>query len=214
MTTLQPTETAEALFRVLESGSAELAHQVVADDFHNPTAINSPVACQTAGPRGVLASSAWLRSAFPDLTFSIVSSSATDDQVWVRLRMRGTHTGPFVRFENGEAAQVIPPTGRPIDVEQIHIVSLTAGRVAHHDALRDDLGMLEQLGVFPPGPSALRMAWWKISGRAARAARDVSATARDAAEASPRPDAADARGVVIDRERPLSHPTSGSPSEP
>ena len=97
--------------------------------------------------------------------------------------MRGTHSGAFVRFENGHAAQVIPPTGRTIDVEQIHIVSLRDGQVIHHDALRDDLGMLEQLGVFPPGPGALRMAWWKITGRADRAAREVSAAAESAASA-------------------------------
>ncbi|SMH44055.1 SnoaL-like polyketide cyclase [Rathayibacter oskolensis] len=184
MTTTTITDAAGALFRVLESGSAELAREVIADDFSNPTASNSPLVCRTAGHRGVLASSAWLRSAFPDLSFSVQSSSASNDQVWLRLRMRGTHTGPFVRYDSGGLAQVIPPTGRPIDVEQIHLVSLSGGMIVHHDALRDDLGMLEQLGVFPPGPRALRMAWWKLTGRAARAGRDVSAAAEAAASSA------------------------------
>jgi hypothetical protein len=97
------------------------------------------------------------------------------------MRMKGTHRGAFVRFEHGDPAQVIPPTGRPVNVEQIHRVTVRAGLVIWHDALRDDLGMLAQLGVFPPSPTMLRLAVWKMTGRAAQAAREVSAAAAAAA---------------------------------
>ncbi|MGV9902333.1 hypothetical protein ACWDU8_07550 [Streptomyces sp. NPDC003388] len=40
-----------------------------------------------------------------------------DEQVWVRLRMRGWHTGAFVMFKDGAVDQVLPHTGREIDFE-------------------------------------------------------------------------------------------------
>ncbi|MCS5735071.1 ester cyclase [Herbiconiux daphne] len=182
MTSTDTTEIARDLFRVLETQDVELAKRIVATDNHNETASASPTACQIPGPAGALASSAWLTYAFSDLNFAIEETAIGAESVWLRMRMRGTHTGAFVRFDNGQPAQVIPPTYRSIDVEQIHIVTIRHGQVVRHEALRDDLAMLEQLRVFPPGPSALAMAGWKISGRSARAARDVSAVAAAAAE--------------------------------
>jgi predicted ester cyclase len=177
------TDVATDLFRVLETQDAQLAARTVSPANHNITASASPPACQIPGPAGALASSAWLRFAFPDLSFTVQQSAVGHDTVWLRVRMRGTHAGPFVRFENGEPAQVIPPTERSIDVEQIHIVTVRDSQVVRHEALRDDLGMLGQLGVFPPGPAALSAVAWKLTGRAARAARDVSAAAAVAAAA-------------------------------
>ncbi|MER7867760.1 ester cyclase [Streptomyces cellulosae] len=84
------------------------------------------------------------------------------DRVWVRLRMRGRHTGPFVRYREVRLDQAVPPTGREIDCEQIHVLALREGRVVGHEAVRDDVTMLRQLGVFPPSPAvAPRMAAWK-----------------------------------------------------
>ncbi|MEU6775088.1 ester cyclase [Streptomyces sp. NPDC046759] len=71
-----------------------------------------------------------------------------DDQVWVRLRMRGRHTGPFVRYRDGALDQAIPPTGHDIDFEQIHVLGLREGKVVSHEAVRDDIPVLGQLGSF------------------------------------------------------------------
>ena len=90
-----------------------------------------------------------MRSAFSDLRFPILGFAEGDGQVWVRLRMQGRHTGPFVRFRNGKLDQAIPPTGREIDFEQVHMVQIANGRVAGHEAVRDDMTLLAQLGVFP-----------------------------------------------------------------
>ncbi|MFD8869904.1 MULTISPECIES: ester cyclase [unclassified Streptomyces] len=123
-----------------------------------------------------------MRSAFSDLRFPILGTARDDDQVWVRLRMRGRHTGPFVRFREGALDQAIPPTGREIDFEQIHVLGLRDGKVAVHEAVRDDVAMLGQLGIFPPTPAiAVRMLTWRVTGRAARAAAHVTAQAADAA---------------------------------
>ena len=143
----------------------------------------APPACAIPGPAGTLASGAWMRSAFSDLRFPILGFAEGDGQVWVRLRMQGRQTGPFVRFRNGKLDQAIPPTGRDIDFEQVHMVQISNGRVAGHEAVRDDMTLLAQLGVFPPAPSTvLRLVEWRVSGRAARAAAEVAALASAAAQ--------------------------------
>ncbi|MFE6486586.1 ester cyclase [Streptomyces sp. NPDC057757] len=175
-------ELAAGLFRILQTGDPTLATRVVAADNHNREAAVSPLACQIPGPAGTLASGAWMRSAFSELRFPIEAVTETGDQVWVRLRMQGRHTGPFVRFREGRLDQAIPPTGRDIDFEQVHMLTVRDGQVIRHEAVRDDIAMLGQLGVFPPAPSTgLRMLGWRISGRATRAARRVTELAAEAA---------------------------------
>lgn len=179
---------AVALFRILETGDPDLAARVVAPDNHNREAAVAPAACATPGPAGTLASGAWLRSAFSGLRFPVLGVAGNDHQVWLRLRMRGRHTGPFVRFRDGVLDQAVPPTGREVDFEQVHLLDIRDGQVVRHEALRDDLTMLGQLGVFPPTPAvALRMAAWKVSGRAARAADHVTTLAAEAAGLAPTP---------------------------
>jgi predicted ester cyclase len=56
--------------------------------------------------------------------------------------MTGQHTGAF----NG-----IEPTGKPIDHKQVHIFTIVDGQITHHRAVRDDLGLLLQLGWRPGG---------------------------------------------------------------
>ncbi|RPE37226.1 SnoaL-like polyketide cyclase [Streptomyces sp. Ag109_O5-1] len=179
---MDPTELAHGLFRVLETGDPALAAEVVHEDFRNREAAVAPPACALPGPAGVLASAAWMRSAFADLRFPVAGIARNDDQVWVRLRMRGRHTGPFVRYRDGALDQAVPPTGRDIDFEQIHVLGLRDGKVVSHEAVRDDMTMLGQLGVFPPAPpAALRMIAWRLTGRAARAAAQVATEAAGAA---------------------------------
>lgn len=56
------------------------------------------------------------------------------------------------------------------------------GKVVRHEAVRDDITMLGQLGVFPPAPAALRrVIGWKLTGRAGRAAAQVTEEAARAA---------------------------------
>ncbi|MFE3167551.1 ester cyclase [Streptomyces sp. NPDC059224] len=181
---MEPAELAHGLFEVLATGAPALAADVVHEEFHNREAAVAPAACALPGPAGVLASGAWMRSAFSDLRFPVLGTALGDDEIWVRLRMQGRHTGTFVRYRDGALDQAIPPTGREIDVEQIHVLGLRDGKVVRHEAVRDDITMLGQLGVFPPAPpTALRMIAWRVTGRAGRAAARVTAEAAEAAAA-------------------------------
>ena len=180
--TAETIDRAVALFKILETGDAQLAADVVGAQFQNRESANSPAACSIPGPAGVVASSAWMRSAFTDLRFPILGTAVNDQQVWIRLRMQGRHTGPFVLFRDGKLDKAVPPTGRDIDFEQIHVLDVRDGKVIKHEAVRDDMTMLGQLGVFPPAPAvAARLAGWRLFGRAKQAAAAVSALAADAA---------------------------------
>lgn len=175
-------ETALAVFRVLETGDRELAWATAAPDFTNREADVAPRACSIPGPRGLLASSAWMRAAFDDLHFPVLDASYADGVAWVRLRMQGVHSRPFVRYQGGVAEQVLPATGRTIDFEQIHMLRVSEAGVTRHEAVRDDVTMLGQLGAFPPTPGMmLRLIGGKVSGSAARAGRDVADRAEKAA---------------------------------
>jgi predicted ester cyclase len=129
-------------FRLIENGDVELAEQIIATGFVNDEAVDDPddVDRQLHGPAGFLATSRWLRDAFSDLRFELQETVAEGDTVMAAAVMTGRHTGPF----NG-----IAPTGRPIAHKQVHIFTIADGQISHHRAVRDDLGLLLQLGWRP-----------------------------------------------------------------
>jgi steroid delta-isomerase-like uncharacterized protein len=131
-------------FRLIETGDAKLAQRIIASDYVNQEADDDPedVERQLRGPAGFLATSQWLRDAFSDLRFDLQETAAEDGVVMAAATMTGEHTGTF----NG-----IEPTGKRINHKQVHIFTVADGRITHHRAVRDDLGLLLQLGWRPGG---------------------------------------------------------------
>jgi predicted ester cyclase len=82
----------------------------------------------------------WLLSVFPDHHFDIEDAAADGDKVAVRGTCSATHKGELWG---------IPPTGERFVVQQSHWFRLSGGKVAEHWAVRDDLGLLKQLGALP-----------------------------------------------------------------
>lgn len=80
------------------------------------------------------------RRAFPDLRYTVEDLIAEGDKVACRLTLTGTHRGTF---------RGIPPTGRTIAVEQIHIVRVVEGKGREHWAALELLDLLRQLGALP-----------------------------------------------------------------
>jgi predicted ester cyclase len=109
------------------------------------------------------------RTAFPDLTAAVELLAAEADLVAARVVLRGTHTGPFQvsllareRPDDGPREDgrhvgppPVPPTGRPVELEQHHFVRYAAGAGVEHWMVQDTLGLLQQLGLLPP-PGAPR----------------------------------------------------------
>ena len=129
-------------FRLIETGDQELAEQIIAPDFTNEEAEDDPedVERQQHGPAGFLATSHWLRDAFSNLRFELQETLAEGATVMAAAIMTGQHTGVF----NG-----IAPTGRTIAHKQVHIFTVADDQITRHRAVRDDLGLLFQLGWRP-----------------------------------------------------------------
>lgn len=82
------------------------------------------------------------QTAFPDWRVEILDVIVEGDRAAVRWSGQVTHGGPF---------RGIPPTGRKIRVTGINVYEVSEGRIAVEWEQTDSLGMLQQLGVVPPG---------------------------------------------------------------
>ena len=105
------TSDARGVFRVLETADADLARRVASPAFSGPTAPAAPPAASLRGPAGLLASSAWLRSAFADLHVELLETDGSGSHVWLRLRMQGEQTGPFVQSRTAGRPVCCPRPG-------------------------------------------------------------------------------------------------------
>jgi ketosteroid isomerase-like protein len=179
-----PDELLQLHLRAMETGDADLARRCIHPAAVNHMATDEPPACAEPGPAGILATSAWLRSAFSDLEFEVIESASDAERTIAHVWMRGRQTGPFVVFPAESRPVAFPPTGRTFAVRQCHVFRFRDGMHGEHVAVRDDLGMMTQLGHLPPGPAvAVRMARSAISGRARTAVEQAVAVSRDAASA-------------------------------
>ena len=84
---------------------------------------------------------------FPDFRLEIVDLVAKDDWVIVRCRESGTHLGVGRLPVNGGLLVDVPPTRKHFEVEATHWWKLRDGKIVDHYGVRDDLGMMEQLGL-------------------------------------------------------------------
>ncbi|MGQ0576541.1 MAG: ester cyclase [Pseudonocardia sp.] len=172
-------------FRALETGDPALAHAAVAPDWIDHEASFETGLGELRGPACLLAVGAWLRAGLPDLRFEEQATVADDQHVLAYCVLTGRHDGPFVRYRDGRAVAVIPPTGRRIAVKHAHVYELRDGLVVSHAAVRDDLGMFVQLGLMPPTPVTLgRSLRWRLSGQARRAIHEVGEAIRLAVESA------------------------------
>ena len=88
---------------------------------------------------------------FPDVRLEPHNLLAEGEWVVGRYTFSGTHTGtgrhPFV---HGGLLAGVPPTGRSVSVQHIHMFRLKDGQIVEHWANRDDVEMMRQLGLHPP----------------------------------------------------------------
>ena len=101
-------------------------------------------------PRGVIrAIFGDIKTTFPDWSMPIEEVVESGATVVVRCRFRGTHRGVGQLPVNGGLMIGVPPTGRSMDVQHIHWYVFVDGLIAEHWANRDDIGMMQQLGLLP-----------------------------------------------------------------
>lgn len=119
------------------TGNFDALEAIVSPDFvHHGPGLPSDL----AGLKQVLPA---FRAAFPDLQITVEDIIAEGDRVFDRIFWRGTHQGELMG---------IPPTGKQVTVQEMHIGRIAGGKVVERWSQWDALGLMQQLGVAPaPG---------------------------------------------------------------
>jgi glyoxylase-like metal-dependent hydrolase (beta-lactamase superfamily II)/predicted ester cyclase len=94
-------------------------------------------------PEGVREFIGDLLQAVPDLRFEIVSTTTEADRCAVQYRIAGTFAGP------GSLAG-IEPTGHPIVIEGVDLLTVRDGLIQSNDAFPDSIALPRQIGMLPP----------------------------------------------------------------
>ena len=144
-------------FRLIEDHDLDAVAANVTADFVNWRSADEPMAARMPGAKGMAATVTWLNRAFAGLRFEIHETIVSGDRVVVRVTMHATQHGSFVVHDSADGAvtAVFPSRGRTAAVRQTHWFTVVDGKISEHDAVRDDLGMAQQLGWVPPNPAYL-----------------------------------------------------------
>ena len=103
---------------------------------------------RTVGRAGMQRVFESLFSVFPDFHYRIEDATAEGDRVVCKVTMTGTHLGqPTLPEVFNGMLKGVPPTGKCVQVLHFHSFRIQDGQIAEHAAVRDDLGMLLQLGL-------------------------------------------------------------------
>lgn len=139
----QATKTSEAyevMRRMFDEGFAT-GDDAVVDELCSPGLIEHQFGLAGASPAEALQhvkdAMRDVHGAVPDITFTIEDFVEREDTIWVRVRARGTASGPFFG----------PPSMRPLDFTVVDIARVVDGRIVEHWGVPDRFAVLAQTGV-------------------------------------------------------------------
>ncbi len=115
-------------------------------EFYSPAYVAdyrpyAPVREGHAAVRGMV-ERAW--AAFPDYHEELHELIAEGPLVVARFTVSGTQSGPW---------GVLPATGKRVQFDEIVILELRGGKIAHQRGVADNFTALRQLGVLPTPPT-------------------------------------------------------------
>jgi predicted ester cyclase len=93
---------------------------------------------------GVQQTMLWLGRVFSDQRWEIRQVIGEGDVVVVYCTFHGRHTGDLMG---------IPPTNREVAQDYVHILRFEDGKAVEHWGVRDDMALMQQLGVLPGRPA-------------------------------------------------------------
>jgi len=124
---------------VLNHGNLDAADQFCWEDVVEQV----PLPGQGPGLEGLKDVLRMLRTAFPDMRWSVEEQLQDNDKVLTRFVWTGTHQGEFLG---------IPATGRPVSVWGMVLDRVAKGRIKETRIIMDMLGLMAQLGAVPAPP--------------------------------------------------------------
>lgn len=100
---------------------------------------------QTPGREGFKRGLDLVRAGFPDWESVPGQFIGEGDIVAARWTVQGTHTGSYLG---------IPPTGIRVEMREMGFFRFAGGKLVEYETLADEISLLRQIGVLPPGPTA------------------------------------------------------------
>ncbi len=120
-------------YKTLQSGNLDACVELLAVNFiANLPGLPEPLHGRDTWRLGTQA----MLEGFPDLRVDIEDIFGAGDKVAVRVRMHGTHDGPF---------RGIPPTHRPVSLTSIEIYRMEGDLIAEEWVAPDIAGLMRQL---------------------------------------------------------------------
>jgi predicted ester cyclase len=139
MTTNLKTKLDRIPLEIFNQGKLQLIDELYAPDYRDRS-VQPGMAPTREGFKQFVTS---LRTAFPDLHYTIDDSIESGDKFVTRLTASGTMRGEFAGM---------PATNKHATWTEFHIVRVNNDLVVEHWGLIQELGMMVQLGVIPaPG---------------------------------------------------------------
>ena len=135
---------ARRYFEEVLHGRVEVADEIVADDsaFIGPDYWGEVI----HGREGFKGFVRYLRSAFPDMVFTVHAEVAEGSLVATSFRFTATHRGEWLGMA---------PTNKAIDLPGADLLRIENGQIREIRVFYDTLGLLQQLGLAPvPSPVA------------------------------------------------------------
>jgi steroid delta-isomerase-like uncharacterized protein len=118
----------------INRGDMAVAEDLIAEDH---VALD-PAPGQEHGRAGLISNLVRMRTAFPDLEWTIEEQVAEGDAVACYFIWRGTHQGAFLG---------VPPTGKRVTVRCMAFDHFVAGQCKATRMLVDIMSLMQQLGV-------------------------------------------------------------------
>ena len=109
--------------------------------FHDDVVEQVPFPGQGPGLNGLKCVLCDLRTAFPDMHWSIEEQIEAEDRVVSRFEWTGTHRAEFLG---------VPATGRRVSVWGMVVDRFVGNKIKDTRIIMDALGLMAQLGAFPP----------------------------------------------------------------
>ncbi|MEO5653265.1 MAG: ester cyclase [Marmoricola sp.] len=129
----------EVMHRMFDEGFST-GNDAIVDELCSPDLVEHQFGLAGVGAEAIAHVKAAIRdvhAAVPDMRFTIEDSVVEGDHVWVRVRGRGTNSGPFFGA----------PSGRPVDITVFDQARVVDGRIVEHWGVPDRFALLAQTGV-------------------------------------------------------------------
>jgi steroid delta-isomerase-like uncharacterized protein len=124
--------------RVLNAGEIDATDEY----FWNDMVEEVPLPGQGPGVEGLKDVLRGMRMSFPDMRWVVEEQVESGDKVVSRFTWSGTHRAPFLG---------VPATDRTVTVWGMVIDQFEGQKIKSTRIIMDALGLMAQLGAFPPG---------------------------------------------------------------